>query len=72
MNRIRIIRLGRFIEGVADPHPRAADELLLHQPRIERAAQFIGAVHAHHRDFASLVVDLDLGDQAGVRVAGGG
>ena len=72
MRRIGIIRLGRFKQRVAHPHPRAADQLLLHQPWIERAAQFIRTVHAYHRDLTGLVVDLDLGDQAGVRVAGGG
>lgn len=72
VRRIGIIGLGRFKQRVADAHPRAADELLLDEARIERAAQFIGAVHAHHRNLAGFVVDLDLGDQAGVRVAGGG
>ena len=67
---IGIIGLGRLVERVADAHPGAADELLLDQPRIERAAELIGAVHPHHRDFAGLVVDLDLGDQAGMGVAG--
>ncbi len=67
---IGIIGLGRLEQRVAHAHPGAADELLLDQPRIERAPEFVGAVHAHHRDLAGLVVDLDLGDHAGVRVAG--
>ena len=70
MAGIGIIGLRRLVERVADPHPGAADELLLDQPRIERAAEFVGAVHPDHRHFAGLVVDLDLGDQAGMGVAG--
>ena len=70
--RIGIIGLRRLVERVADAHPGAADELLLDQARIERPAELIGAVHPHHRHFAGLVVDLDLGDEAGVGVAGRG
>ena len=69
--RIGIVRLRRLEQRVADAHPGAADELLLDQARIERAAELVGAVHADHRHFAGFVVDLDLGDQAGVGVAGG-
>jgi hypothetical protein len=57
---------------MAHPHPGTADQLLLDQARVERAAQLVGAVHAHHGHLAGFVVDLHLGDQAGVGVAGGG
>src|SRR5579871_840482 len=39
VRRIGIIRLRRFVERMADAHPRAADELLLDQLWIERAAE---------------------------------
>ena len=57
---------------MADAHPGAADKLLLDQPRVQSPPQFVGAIHPDHRDFAGLVVDLDLGDEAGVRVTGRG
>ena len=40
--------------------------------RVERAAELVGRVHLDHRDLAGLVVDLDLGDEAGMGVAGRG
>ena len=68
--RIGIIGLRGLVEGVADPHPRAADELLLDEAGIERPAEFVGAVHPHHRDFAGFVVNLDFGDEASMGVTG--
>src|SRR5205085_9964982 len=41
------------------------------KPRVERAPQLVGAIHAYHGNFTGLVVDLDLCDQAGMRIAGG-
>ena len=67
---IRIVRLRGLVEGVADAHPGAADELLLDQARIESPTEFVGAVHPHHRDFAGFVVNLDFGDETSVGVAG--
>jgi len=38
----------------------AADELLLDELRVERAAELVGRLHVPHGDFAGLVVNLDL------------
>ena len=41
---------------------RAYDELLLDEARVERAAEFVGAVHLQDLELAGLVVDLDIDD----------
>ena len=70
--RIGVVGLRRLVEGVAHPHPGTADELLLDELGVQGAAELVGRVHPHHRDLAGLVVDLDLGDEAGMGVAGRG
>src|SRR3954468_14088947 len=70
VDRVGIIGFGRLVERVTDAHPGAANELLLDQARVERAAELVGRVHADHRDLAGLVVDLNLGDKTGMGVAG--
>ena len=72
MRAVGIIGLGRLVERMAHAHPGAADDLLLDHPRIERAADLVGALQRQHRDLAGLGVDLDLGDRAGMGIAGGG
>src|SRR6202167_3222040 len=66
-----IIRFGALVEGVADPHPRSAYELLLYHLRIEGAADFEYVLDGKYGHFAGLIVDFDIGDRAGVRVTCG-
>ena len=55
------------------PEPDATDvRMLFDEARVESAAEFVGAVHPHHCDFACLIIHLDLGNQTGMRVTGGG
>ena len=46
--------------------------MLFDQLRVDRAPDLIGARHFQNGDFAGLVVDLDFGDEAGMRIASRG
>ena len=60
---VGVIGFGRLPQGVAHAHPGAADELLLDELRVERAADLVGRLHVAYHDFAGLIVDLDLDEQ---------
>ena len=68
----RIIGFGGFIQRVADPHPRAADQLLFHQPGVERAAHFVSGVDLLDGDLAGFVVDGQVHHKRGVGEGGDG
>ena len=69
-SRDRVVGLGRLEERVRDPHPGAALDLLLGHRRVDRPADLVDVVQREHLDDAGLVVDLDVGHGARVRLAG--
>ena len=60
MGALGVVWLCSLVKGVAYPHPGTADQLLLHQARVERAPNLIGRVDLCDFHLARLVIDSQV------------